>query len=91
LSVTLVGATVTLTGGGGGIAAGHALLPAFDGADEFVVFELIVTSAVSGLPLSSVTVSRTVTVSGAVGAALKLVAAVLVLVSEPVPVTIDQA
>ena len=89
--VTVVGETVTLTGGGGAIAAGHALVPAFAGAAEVVVLELIVTSAVSCLPLSSVTVSRTVTVAGAVGAELKLVAAVLLLVSEPVPLVIVQA
>jgi hypothetical protein len=89
LSVTVAGATATLTGGGGEIAAGQALFPAFCGALEVVVVELITTSAVSCLPTSSVTVSRTVTEPD-VGAAFKLVAAVLVLVNEPVPLTIDQ-
>jgi hypothetical protein len=89
-TVAVVGATVTLTGGGGAIAAGHALLPAFDGALDVAVVELITTSAVSCFPTSSVTVSRTVT-EPVVGAAFKLVAAVLVLVSEPVPLTIVQA
>jgi len=72
------------------MAAGHALLPAFDGAVELVLLELIATSAVSCLPASSVTVSRTVT-DPDVGAAFKLVAAVFVLVSEPAPLTIVQA
>ena len=83
--LTVAGATVTLTGGGGAIAAGHALLPAFAGAAELVVGVLIVTSAVSCLPTSSVTVSCKTVTEPEVGAASKLVAAVFVLVNEPVP------
>jgi hypothetical protein len=82
-----VGATVTLTGGGGEIAAGQAFVPAFDGAAELVVGVLIVTSAVSCLPASSVTVSRNTVREPEAGAASKLVAPVFVLVSEPVPLT----
>src|SRR4029077_4916763 len=78
------GATATLIGGGGGIAVGHALLPALDGAVEVVLTVEITTSAVSVLPASSVTVRRTVVVPD-VGALLKVVAAVFGGLKDPAP------
>jgi hypothetical protein len=87
--VTQGGDTPTAVGGGGLTSTGHALPPAFDGAEVTVLVAAIEISAESCSPRSSVTVSRTVN-EPVTGALTDVVGVMFGPVKTPVPLTTSQ-